>query len=394
MSRQEVVANGERLTVNYDGVRPPGKCFRALVVARLVDELTDEPIPTPVEARTELAGARRCVGAGGMAGLAGVPGRVFPANTLVPFENSLKTTNHRFDLTFSSPGYVDWPDTASLGPFPGFPDEFAPDDLGDLPLRREPVYISGIVMRNGGAPASVSGATVEITALWRKLPPADASPAPDPLHPLSLRAPLYADRQQATTKVRRRSLNPLPADDKKLRIGAPKGADTIELGDRVNLNPGDLLAIDVDDPAVTEYLAIAAIDGASNPENAARVSLDWPLAYRHRKDVTVRPVQVAAAGADNDLGVDARAGDSCLFLDTFNDLDPGEVIEVDDGASREFHRYDRFTVDTDGDGFFRFPPLQRVAQIDLRAREGGDATDVDALVPDYPAGRHWLEITL
>jgi hypothetical protein len=60
------------------------------------------------------------------------------------------------------------------------------------------------------------------------------------------------------------------------------------------------------------------------------------------------------------------------------------MVEIAGGAAaREFQRIDRYETTTDAAGFFRLPPIARVALVRLRAQQGGftDATPIVTL--DY-----------
>lgn len=63
------------------------------------------------------------------------------------------------------------------------------------------------------------------------------------------------------------------------------------------------------------------------------------------------------------------------------------MVQVQGGANPvEYHQVSRFAVTCDAQGFFRMPPLSRVAQCNLRAHDGAHA-EIDLTVcPNYSPG--------
>ena len=64
--------------------------------------------------------------------------------------------------------------------------------------------------------------------------------APDPPNIVSLRPPLYFDREAATGDLNLSNLQPLPGEDKSLLDDVLEGADLIRLSNSQNLAAGDI----------------------------------------------------------------------------------------------------------------------------------------------------------
>ncbi len=367
-----------------DDDRMAGQRWWGVVQGRLLDELTGRPLRTAIRVESDVDQLTPRVAAGALAGLAGIPLQAFhhPDLSLHP---------HPIDITFHADGYLPQVHHLQLGPLAGFPGRFTPLDLGDIGMHREPVTLRGRVARPDGTP--VSGLTVRIESIWRRLPAATASPPPDPSQLLGLHLPLDFPRQAGVARLRRRELIEVVGEDKALMEPAAREQSQIRCSDRVNLAVGDRLAIDTGDPELTEYLAVSDIQGAVSPDAPARIGLAAPLAREHRAGATVRRVTVQPAGPDNLFAVDALAGDGCVLLDGLNGLAGSLFVEILDGVHpNEYRRMRAFATNTDADGCFRLPPLSRVAMLDLRVFGGPLSADIDGFVPDYGRREQWIDL--
>ena len=175
MTRTIVVANGIQYTVSSDDAVARGRRFGALVQARVIDELSQEPLergvvvePAGAGLATPAArrGARSRAGTGGLIGILGIPVQVLP---------QLGTVSYELGMSVRAPGYVGRMATGALGPVATFPAAFAPLELGDLALHPEPVVIHGRTARRRTPADSITvppsdvvalvGATVTVTGL-------------------------------------------------------------------------------------------------------------------------------------------------------------------------------------------------------------------------------------
>ncbi|HEY3282020.1 MAG TPA: hypothetical protein VGN26_07065 [Armatimonadota bacterium] len=263
--------------------------------------------------------------------------------------------------------------------FPMVQSDFATVDLQDLKLHREPVVISGRVVQSGGVGTlPLAGATVRIIGLWRTPPPAHIVVPPDPANLIALDPPLYADRPAGLGRLRRQDLppivDPIP-QEKRLVDDTGAGATTLHLSNRLGLGIGTVLLLDAEVSDLQEHLTITAFSGALNPAQPARVTLDHPMAYDHRRGALVQRVNPQPQGPQRILAPDplpgepdALAGDTTLLLNTLAGLATGQTVRVSGGvAPPEYHRLARYSVTSDADGYYRLPPLGRVAQLRLRA---------------------------
>jgi hypothetical protein len=134
------------------------------------------------------------------------------------------------------------------------------------------------------------------------------------------------------------------------------------------LSPGDILLIDANNPDLAEYLAINTITGASTATQPARLTLNHTLAHSHRQGALVQKVNPQALGALKQLTQAALEGDTCLFLNNITGLATAHEVQLTGGPQPpEYHRCRLFEVTSDAGGYFRFPPLNRVAQVEIRA---------------------------
>jgi hypothetical protein len=196
---------------------------------------------------------------------------------------------------------------------------------------------------------------------------------------------LYVDRPQAGTQVQ--GLGPLgaPGPDKQLLQEAGAGQSSLRLSDQSLIGNGDILAIDAADAERTEYITIHSIAGASTPDQPATIALDAPLRSTHRPGAVVHKVQFLNVGVPTQPTRDAIAGDVCLFVNSVASLGSAGFVAISTGGGApEYHATGYFSAVSDAQGFFRWPPLSRVAQCALRAHDGVHADLDQTLTPDYP----------
>jgi hypothetical protein len=179
------------------------------------------------------------------------------------------------------------------------------------------------------------------------------------------------------------------ADDR--RTTGPASADHTAIGvdRRENLAPppapllNRLVLVNAEDPASAEYHTVASITPSGGPSDPARVTLELPLARAHAQGCRVERMNPGALPPPTlTLASAAERGDRCLFLDAPLGFPP-EALRITGGAVDEFQAFAPLAVRTDADGYFRFPPLHRMARIALTVDDGAGnllAIEVD---PDY-----------
>jgi hypothetical protein len=367
MPLQTVESGSTIYTISTDDSVAASARTQALVRARLVDELTGQPVTAEPMVRpfgSGFAGTHigRAVvprsASGGLVGLVGVPRVAFPA---------LNAQGYQVGIQVDAPGFMRYQTLGVLAIQPGFPGTFSPADLGDLQLRRTPVTITGRVMRPiPGGLGPGPNVRVELTQFWPRLPDgAGGGPLPLP-NAVCLPRGLYRERPTAAATLRRRDF--ALANPKTLLATAGPDGGTLRLSDRVALVPGSVIAIDDADAGRAEYVPITAVTGAASPQQAASVDLAFPLSCAHRGGATVQvAAPLAGAFAANALVADARAGDLTVFLAALTDLGLATIVEVTGGGPpAEYHPLARYDVTSNvPDGYFRLPPLGRAAQVRL-----------------------------
>jgi len=106
----------------------------------------------------------------------------------------------------------------------------------------------------------------------------------------------------------------------------------------------------------------------------------------------VRGVLPQILGSGNQFDEDAIVGGSCVLLNTMNDLAAATVVEVSGGsASVEYHRLGRFTAVSNSEGFFRFPPIDRVSRVKPEANDGARIVTVDSFSQNYGATENTID---
>jgi len=357
----------------------------AIVSARLVDEITGRPPNGVITIQAAEPGFKPRVAADGLVGLTGIPRNSFPR---------LATKNYAVNVSIKAEGYVAVRNTVPIASMTGFPDTFAPSDMGVVFLHRAPVVLRGrTVAISGHSTVALPNVPVQIVGVWNTFPPTDVTaPPPDPPNLISVQPTLYTARTTAASgSVRRRDVVPVSGEDKHLLTWAASSDTVLTLSNHVKIAVGDLLMIDALNPDRVEYITIKTISGASTDDQPARITLTYPLAYEHKSNALVRKVTLQAAGPDNPLARDAISGDTCVFLTSMHNLstmsavNTQNVVEIVGGDPAEYHSLSLFSVKSDALGYFRFPPLSRVAQLDIQADRGGGtpSTKERTVSPDY-----------
>lgn len=363
--------------------------MRAIVRARLVDELSGEPIAESTTLSTAIPGLHPRIGTDGLVGLVGRPARLFP---------TLDVAGVMLSVRISAQSYGSLDLEVPLGPMPGFPASFTPLDLGDVFLHRRAVGLSGrTVRRLGLATTVVAGATVEVAGYWPRVPTAgvNAAAVMEPPHLLALAPPLYGRCGIGSSTVTRRDLSAVSGMDKTLLAPAAAGERRVRLTDRIGLTSNGVLTIDAADPARREHLLISTIETTSSSDQASWISLAHPLAYAHQPGTLCQPAILAAAGSLIALTRDGLPGDVTIFTASLTGLSDNITVEIDSGlGAAEYHEARIYRIVSDTGGFFRLPPIQRVAMVALHSSKSGLASPADKwFAPDYRHPDQYLTLS-
>jgi hypothetical protein len=361
--------------------------MRAVVRARAIDEITQEPVSVDMKLSSTVQGLRPRAASGGIVGLVGQPGALFP---------KLDTNSVALDLRIEAPGYLPLDLSGSLGPIVGFPGVFLPLDFHDAPLHRGMVEIRGrTVERSGLTTVVVAGATLSLVGYWDSFPPANVVPSTVIQAPnfVSVSPYVYATRLAGTT-CRRQDLPPVAGQDKALVMPVGRGGRRVRLSDRVGVNVGTRLILDPLDTGRREYMNVASVNTSSTADQPAWVELSHPLAFTHLGGVMCQVAGVVPPGPPNVLNRDTIPGDGTLFLNALAGLSSGIVVEVDDGVlPPEYHEVQLYETLSDADGFFLFPPVSRVAMVSLHAQKLPLVSpDDETVTPDYRQAENRLTV--
>ena len=383
MSRHQVTVQNRTYSFSPDDRPRVGSRWWALVLGRVIDELTGQPPQGEVTVQSDLRNAVPRVASDGLVGLVGIPQQVFPA---------LSIQNYTIILQIEAPGYIPYQAPFTIAQQPNFPGEFTPPSPADLLLHREPTVIKGrTVQANGDKTTPLNGTIVTVTGIWRTPPPANIVVPPDPPEVISLRPGLYAPRTVAAGVLTHTDLPTVVGDSRFLLDDVNEGANPIRLSNRLNLATGDVLLIDADEPDLTEFIAIKTIVGASTAIQPATITLEYPLANDHRRNAIVQKVTPQPPGGQKQFIQETISGDRCVFLNNITGLTTGNQVKIAGGVDPatgvaypdEYHQLSVFTATSDADGYYRLPPMSRVAQLEARADHGALTPIQVEFRPDY-----------
>src|SRR5262245_17747596 len=389
MSRRVIQLENRTILFSPDDPAPLTGRLQALVKMRVSDEMTSGPPDGRMTIEVSERGFIPRVASEGLAGLVGIPQQVFP---------NLKLQDYFVHLTVRAEGYVTRSEVVRIPQDITFPATFTPPQL-NLALHREPIIISGRIIRFiGNTSMPLAGASISVRGIWRTPPPANVVVAPDAPNLVSLQPPLYSDRAALTQLLRRRDLPPSVGPDKTLLDDAPPGANPIRLSDRQGLNAGDILLIDAGQPDLMEFIAITTAPVTSAADQPTLVTLAYPLLYEHRRDAVVRQVSPQAPGANRQFIDSAIAGDACVFLDSLTGLAAAQQAQITGAPGPdEYHKLMNFSVTSDANGYYRLPPLTRVAQLEIHAEKAVGPQTFQTTInyrPDYQQRENRLDLTL
>jgi hypothetical protein len=380
------VAGG--LTYEFCPDDPPRVADRMRAIVRWVaiDEITQEAPEVEFTVTTPVLGLIPRVASSGNMGLVGNPGRLFPG---------LDTNNVPIAYSVAAPGYLRRDLQVTLGPVAGFPNAFAALDSGELAMHRTAIEIRGRVGRVGGlSPTPLANATVRLAGVWSTFPPFNVVPdtvieAPNLV---SLQPGLYADRVAATDGLRRRDMVLAAGDEKTLVRPAVPGDRDVRISDRVNLNPGDLLAFETAVSDRVEYASVSAVQPGAVSDEPATVTLAYPLAILHEQGTVCVRAMPQVPAANNPLIRDGVPAEQVVFLTALSGLVDGATVEIGGGAAAEYQTVRLYETTSDANGFYRLPPISRVASVKLHADSGALPSQEPVASPDYRRFQNFVDV--
>ena len=395
MSRRTIQLGSQAILVSPDDPIPPTRRLQAMVSIRVTDELTGGPPDSLLSLEVKERQLVPRVSSGGLVGLVGVPQEVFPG---------LQTQDYFLHLTIRGDRYVAREVEVQIPKNPAFPATFTAPQR-NLELHREPVVIAGRTVRFvSNVATALGGTTLTVTGIWRTAPPAHVIVAADPPHLVSLQPPLYAERSVLPVPqfLQHRDLPPAVGPSKVLLDDLLPGTNPIRLSDQQGLSAGNILLIDADQPDLAEFIAIKTVPVTSAADQPTFITLDYAVLHAHRRGAVVKQVVPQLAGPQRQFTVTANVGDTCVFLDALTGLAIAREVQLTGpprptGPPDEYHTLRNFSVTSDADGYYRLPPLSRIAQLELHAVKmvsGQTFTTTTTFRPDYRQRENRLDLTL
>jgi len=389
MSRRAIQIDNRNILYSPDDPTSVVDRFQAVLKVRVTDELTGAAPNSQSLLQVKERGFFSRLGNDGFGGLVAIPRQVFPA---------LQARNYPLHLTIGAARYERRVFQRDVPQDFNFPAAFTPQEV-DIALDRAPVLIAGRTARLiNSASTPLPDAQITVTGIWRTPPSANVSVLPDPANIVALVPPLYADRAPLTQSVAPRDLTVVTGADKTLMDDVSAFANPICLSDRSGLAVGNILMIDADDPDRVEFIAIKNLTTTAPANQPAAVTLDYPVIFSHRRNANVRPINPQSAGASQTITVEAWAADACLFVNDSSGLVGAHEIEITGGPGPdEYHRVKTFSVTSDAEGYYRLPPLSRVAQLEIHAEKMIGAQTLQATTvfrPDYQQRDNRLDLIL
>jgi len=153
-----------------------------------------------------------------------------------------------------------------------------------------------------------------------------------------------------------------------------------------------ILLIDAGQSDLAEFIEVSAVPTAGTADQPTLITLAYPTLLAHRRGSIVQPIKnPPPPGAPRQVDVvDAWAGDGCVFLD-------GPAAAGGVQISDEYHELKTFEATSGPDGFYRLPPLERVAQLKIHAEKvvGAETFKTDVIFrPDYSRCENHLDLVL
>jgi len=360
---------------------------RAIARARVIDEISRLPVSSPLSVTTVRDDLTPRVAADALVGLVGQPARALPG---------LRTTGVTLKLGVSCGGYLPLALSGTLAAIPTFPDTFAPLNFGDVSLHRPGIAISGrVVRRTLLSPPPLAGASVSLDAIWSNLPPANWTPPAlaEPPRIVSVWPGLYSARPTNAT-VTEFTLAPT-GSPKALTRTVSAGSLRLQLSDRKGVVPGGVLLIDQNAAQHTEAIRIASVEATLADDLPSWITLAYPCAMSHSYDSVCAAVTATAGANVAHSARAAIAADCVVFTEVLPPFTDGAYVQIDDGATPpEFQSVGIFAAKTDANGYFRLPPISRIALAGLLVKSAGLTDGHPILTLDYPSPTQQITVSL
>jgi hypothetical protein len=280
-------------------------------------------------------------------------------------------------------------------------DEFFPVAVADLSMRRASVTIRGRTVRwnkSGLGTTPVANASIVLQGIWRTAGAVRQHQQAASAATVSLTPGLYAARGVGSTLAAQDLLAEV-GDDKLLVEQASAGDSFASISNRLNLvappapPPHSVLCIEADNPEAVEYIGLAGASGLGGADEPGRVVLDHALRLAHRRNVRVARVSPQPAAPAKSFTDGGAPGDACVFLSDIAGLDLADTVAIVGGsAPREYQQVRVISAISDADGYFRLPPVSRIAQMRLHASAPALPLVAIEFQPNYAERENWIDV--
>lgn len=321
-----------------------------------------------------------------------------PDSTGVEFVTISATGPGPSQVTLAATPTITFPTGSPVQPLP--PDQ-------KLALHPQPTILEGCVLKRAGSTiTALPNAPVRLSKLWIEAPPAGSAAQPEPPTPGifpappweppigALWPPMYADFPKGCAI----EFEDRPVDGamppKTILDDLPPGTVLLRFSDANSLNLGDVVAIDADDSGRREIVEVTKITLTGAAADWAWITINNPVQLLHRRNAIVRRLQSVAPSLTRALNYDAATGDSVLLFDTTT-VAGSHQIRLVDGPRHSYHRVSIYSTTSDGDGYYRLPPITRAGKIELAAKDSGSAAHIEVeIAPDYTLDPFQQDLTV
>jgi hypothetical protein len=227
------------------------------------------------------------------------------------------------------------------------------------------------VLQNVPDPEPIRDVEIRIVGIWLKMPSAYKTTSHEAANLIFITPPLFFDRSSKDTQLQRYNLSVLKDPGRTLLENVEPGSTSIYANSWQGLSKGDFVAIDLVDPERVELHAIETVPTGSQAQ-PGRLGLAIPLQRAHRVGTRLQKANGPnTSGAAHNLQRDARAGESCLFLNKLQNLQTARQISIRDKSSNppEYHSIQLYRAKSNEQGYYRLPPLSRVAQLRIEVEQ-------------------------
>jgi hypothetical protein len=115
--------------------------------------------------------------------------------------------------------------------------------------------------------------------------------------------------------------------------------------------------------------------------------------YRaHLAGARVQRLLPAAPAPAASLRDASEAGDRCIFVDDATGLDATGWVRLGTGAPDDHLQATAVHAVSDANGYFRLPPLHRMAALALSATAPASTPVTVSFQPDYSQRENWLDV--